>query len=156
MSTIKLEEEKKVNNTQTLSMRSADGNLNQFSHTQTQDKEPKRLQKVKLYLQGEHVFTDISKLDSQRSFLNRGVPFRANMMMWLDQLGLTTRMTERLNMIKEMTFEINGVAAHDFTDSHFKDPYATVVVKKNMTVSQAIDTQLKREIGIVEAAQGLK
>ena len=72
MSTIKQEEEKKVNNTQTLSMRSADGNLNQFSHTQTQDKEPKRLQKVKLYLltctfahlQGEHVFTDISKLDS--------------------------------------------------------------------------------------------
>ena len=64
MSTIKQEEETKVKNTQTLSMRSADGNPNQFSHTQTQDKEPKRLQKVKLYLQGEHVFTDISKLDS--------------------------------------------------------------------------------------------
>ena len=68
------------------------------------------------------------------------------MMMWLDQLGLTHGMAQRIQLVKEMTFEINGTPAYDFEDQHFVGRMVTVVVKKKMTESQAMENQLTREI----------
>ena len=61
------------------------------------------------------------------------------MMMWLDQLGLTHSMAQRLKLVKEMNFEINGTPAFGFEDQHFKGRMVTVVVKKKMKESQAME-----------------
>lgn len=65
-------------------------------------------------------------------------------------------MAQRLQQVKEMTFEINGTAAYDFEDRHFVGRMTTVVVKKKMTESQAMENQLKREIATAEATTHVK
>ena len=48
-------------------------------------------------------------------------------------------MSERIAKVKEMVFEINGLATEDFKDDHFEGEIVTVVVKKRMTESQAME-----------------
>lgn len=44
----------------------------------------KTLQKVKLHMQKKDEDQEIDRMAYEESFLNRGIPFRVNKMMWFD------------------------------------------------------------------------
>ena len=114
----------------------------------------KTLQKAILsYKEVDKVGSGGTRPANQASFLNRGIPFRTNMMMWMDQLGLVSSMAERLRALKNETYrvEIDGVEATDYSDSHFIGVSVNITISKNILQSQVIEEELKREMAAAEA-----
>ena len=81
--------------------------------------------------------------------------------MWLDQLGLTQTIRERITAWNNKTFmyEINGYQLDSFEEFKHDESWSVpiqVVVKKNVTTSQALEAQLEMEMAVKELDDQLK
>lgn len=77
-------------------------------------------------------------------------------MMWVDQLCLANTMQERIKIWNDQTYgvEVGGEGMTTFEEfKHDRDTVLQVVMKKNMTESQAMEVQLRKEMAAAETVQ---
>ena len=77
------------------------------------------------------------------SCLNLATSYKMNLFMWLDELGLTMTMPQRVQAWKDKSYQVlvNGkvLESETFKEWVSDESEVTVVIKKNMTPTQELE-----------------